>query len=41
LWQIAYSEICVVKKLWPDFKGEDFKKCIDEYGKRERRFGGS
>ncbi len=26
LWQIAYSEICEVEKLWPDFKKEDFKK---------------
>lgn len=40
LWQIAYSEICVVEKLWPDFKKEDFKKCVSEYQARERRFGG-
>ncbi len=40
LWQIAYAEICVVKKLWPDFKKEDFKKCVLDYQERERRFGG-
>lgn len=40
LWQIAYSEICVVEKLWPDFKKEDFKKCVLDYQARERRFGG-
>jgi len=40
LWQIAYSEICISEKLWPDFKKEDFKKCVLEYQMRERRFGG-
>lgn len=40
LWQMAYSEICVVEKLWPDFKKEDFKKCVLDYQARERRFGG-
>ena len=40
LWQIAYSEICVVEKLWPDFTKEDFKKCVLDYQARERRFGG-
>lgn len=40
LWQIAYSEICVVEKLWPDFDKEDFKKCVLDYQARERRFGG-
>jgi undecaprenyl diphosphate synthase len=40
LWQIAYAEICVVGKLWPDFSKEDFKKCVLDYQTRERRFGG-
>jgi len=40
LWQIAYTELYVVEKLWPDFKKADFKKAIAEYQKRERRFGG-
>ena len=40
LWQISYAEIYVTKKLWPDFKTADFKKAIEEYQKRERRFGG-
>ncbi len=40
LWQIAYSELYVTKKLWPDFKTKDFEKAIAEYQKRERRFGG-
>jgi len=40
LWQLAYSEIYIAKKLWPDFKKEDFKKAVSEYQARERRFGG-
>ena len=40
LWQISYSEIYVTKKLWPDFKKNDFKKAVREYGMRERRYGG-
>lgn len=40
LWQIAYSEIWITDKLWPDFSEEDLLKAIDDYGKRERRFGG-
>lgn len=39
LWQIAYSEIYVTKKLWPDFGENDLKEAIIEYQKRERRFG--
>ncbi|MBI4367929.1 MAG: isoprenyl transferase [Candidatus Omnitrophica bacterium] len=39
LWQISYSEIYVSEKYWPDFKREDFLKAIQEYQKRERRFG--
>lgn len=40
LWQIAYSELYIVKKLWPDFRKNDFKKAVKEYRGRERRFGG-
>ncbi len=40
LWQIAYSEIYVSQKLWPDFKREDFLDAIYFYQSRERRFGG-
>lgn len=40
LWQIAYSEIYFSNVLWPDFTKEEFKKAIDNYYKRERRFGG-
>lgn len=40
LWQIAYAELYVTKKFWPDFKKADFRKAIAEYQERERRFGG-
>jgi len=40
LWQIAYSELCFISKMWPDFSKRDFKKAIEDYGKRTRRFGG-
>jgi undecaprenyl diphosphate synthase len=39
LWQIAYSELYITKKLWPDFRAADFGKAIAEYQRRERRFG--
>ena len=38
-WQSAYSELFFVKTLWPDFTREDFKRILDEYAKRQRRFG--
>lgn len=40
LWQISYAEICVMKKLWPDFKKSDFKKAVKDYQNREKRYGG-
>lgn len=39
LWQIAYAEIMVLDKFWPDFSKQDFINCIASFGKRERRFG--
>ncbi len=39
LWQISYSEIYVTPKLWPDFGERELAKAIEEYQKRERRFG--
>jgi undecaprenyl diphosphate synthase len=40
LWQIAYTEIYVTDKLWPDFQRADFFQAIIEFQKRERRYGG-
>ena len=39
LWQIAYSEICFQKKLWPDFDEKDYSRIIRNYLKLKRNFG--
>lgn len=39
LWQIAYAEIYVTDVLWPDFRKAELIKAIENYSKRERRFG--
>lgn len=39
LWQISYAELYVTPTLWPDFNERDLEKAIEEYQKRERRFG--
>lgn len=40
LWQCAYSEFYYTDVLWPDFTPEELDKAIDEYNRRDRRFGG-
>jgi undecaprenyl diphosphate synthase len=40
LWQLAYAEIYVTQTLWPDFRGLQLIEGIEEYQKRERRYGG-
>ena len=39
LWQLAYTEIFFEKKLWPDFKGNDFKKILKRFRSIKRNFG--
>jgi undecaprenyl diphosphate synthase len=39
LWQIAYSEVIVVDEYWPEFNKNSLIKCIEEYSKRQRRYG--
>lgn len=39
LWQIAYSELYFTSTLWPDFGKEHFYEALNDYQKRERRFG--
>jgi len=39
LWQCAYSEFVFRDELWPDFSREAFAAALDEYGRRQRRFG--
>ncbi len=40
LWQLAYAELVFLDMAWPDFTREEFRKCIEEFESRERRFGG-
>jgi undecaprenyl diphosphate synthase len=39
LWQLSYAELIFSKKYWPEFRCRDFEEAIEEYQKRERRFG--
>ncbi len=41
LWQTAYSEFYFSDTLWPDFSKEELKHIIEDYSKRERRYGKS
>jgi undecaprenyl diphosphate synthase len=40
LWEGAYSEFYVSQKLWPDWEKTDLEEAIENYTKRDRRFGG-
>jgi undecaprenyl diphosphate synthase len=40
LWQLAYSELVFVDKLWPDFDERDLHNALADYASRRRRFGG-
>ena len=39
LWQLAYSEIFFIKKLWPDFNEKDFSNILRKYKSIKRNFG--
>jgi undecaprenyl diphosphate synthase len=40
LWQSAYSELVFTETLWPDFGADALRAALDEYARRQRRFGG-
>lgn len=40
LWQTAYAELYFSEKLWPDFQTDDFALALEDFARRERRFGG-
>jgi undecaprenyl diphosphate synthase len=40
LWQIAYTELAFVDKLWPEFGPADLRAALQTYSHRRRRFGG-
>lgn len=39
LWQLAYTELYFTETLWPDFRREQLLAAVEEYGRRQRRFG--
>jgi undecaprenyl diphosphate synthase len=39
LWQLSYAEFYFTDKFWPEFDTSEFKKAIDDYQRRERRYG--
>lgn len=39
LWQLAYTEIYITEKLWPDFRKDDLRLALKAFQNRERRFG--
>ena len=40
MWQTAYSELVFRDELWPDFTRQAFEESLDEFARRQRRFGG-
>jgi undecaprenyl diphosphate synthase len=40
LWQAAYAEMLFVDTLWPDFTPQDLGQALDDFARRERRYGG-
>ena len=39
LWQLAYTELFFLKKLWPDFTSQDLNNFVNKYKKIKRNFG--
>tara|TARA_B100000029_G_scaffold516715_1_gene633168 strand:+ start:10500 stop:11213 length:714 start_codon:yes stop_codon:yes gene_type:complete len=39
LYHLAYTELCFLETLWPDFSREEFSECLKIFNSRERRFG--
>ena len=39
LWQLSYTEMYVTPRLWPDFTKKDLHAAVEEYGRRQRRYG--
>jgi undecaprenyl diphosphate synthase len=40
LWECAYAELIFTPRMWPDFDASDLRRAVDEFHRRERRFGG-
>jgi undecaprenyl diphosphate synthase len=40
LWECAYAELIFSRRMWPEFNAGDLRRAIDEFHRRQRRFGG-
>lgn len=40
LWESAYAELIFTDRMWPDFSADDLSAAVEEFGRRQRRFGG-
>ena len=40
LWESAYAELLFTDRMWPDFSADDLSAAVEEFGRRQRRFGG-
>ncbi|MGZ3698804.1 MAG: undecaprenyl diphosphate synthase family protein [Bdellovibrionota bacterium] len=40
MWQAAYAEFVFMDLCWPDFEPRHLSEAIEDYGNRDRRFGG-
>ena len=40
LWQISYSELWITQRCWPEFELTDLHRAIEDFAKRDRRYGG-
>ena len=38
-WQLSYTETYITPKLWPDFTRKDLFEAVEDFGKRNRRYG--
>jgi undecaprenyl diphosphate synthase len=39
LWECAYAELVFMPRMWPDFDAADLRRAMEEFGRRQRRFG--
>jgi undecaprenyl diphosphate synthase len=39
LWESAYAELVFTPRMWPDFDGDDLRHAVEEFARRDRRFG--
>jgi undecaprenyl diphosphate synthase len=40
LWECAYAELLFTKLMWPEFDGVELRRAVEDFRRRDRRFGG-